>query len=92
MCTTVEYTLAKPPLNLYPWHIVSPPQSGPCCFSSMQALGDPRREGRWEYAFRRCTTCGFTVRVILREFPDAWLLAGLRETFATVFRRNEPDL
>jgi len=92
MFTTVEYTRARPPLNLYPWHIVSPPQSGPCCFSSMQELGEPRRDGRWEYVFRRCTACGFTVRVILREFPDARLLADLREAFETVFRHNVPDV
>jgi hypothetical protein len=43
------------------------------------------------YQYRRCRQCGFAVRVILREIPDAALVAGLRETLAHAFMRNVPD-
>ncbi len=83
MPTIVTYTDDHPPLNLFPRRIISPTRSGPCCFSTMEPLGAVQREGRWEYAYRRCRTCGFTVRVIVRPLPDQARLAELRKFFAT---------
>lgn len=91
MSTIVEYTDKKPPENLYPWLIVSPPRSGPCCFSEMEEIGTAQRYGRWEVVYKRCRRCGFTVRVILRECPDPELVAGLRTLLDRSFRRNPPD-
>jgi hypothetical protein len=91
MATIVEYTDQKEPQNLYPERIVSPSHSGPCCFSDMEEIGTSRQEVRWVYLYKRCRTCGFTVRVILHEVPDAVLLAELRRTLETAFQRNVPD-
>ncbi len=91
MPTIVEYTDQKHPENLYPQRIISPPHSGPCCFSRMEEIGDLQREGNWEYRYKRCRTCGFAVRVIVREVPDEALLADLRQILAVSFQRNVPD-
>ena len=87
MPTIVTYTDQQPPRNQFPRRIISPTRSGPCCFSAMEDLGSVRRADRWEYAYRRCRTCGFTVRVIVRYLPDQAQLANLRKVFATVLSR-----
>jgi hypothetical protein len=87
----VEYTDQKAPKNAYPARIISPVRSGPCCFTDMEEIGKPQEEGRWVFQFRRCRKCGFAVRVILREIPDAALAAELRRTLANSFVRNVPD-
>jgi hypothetical protein len=89
--TIVEYTDQKPPANRYPRRIISPLRPGPCCFSDMEALGASHEDERWVCQYRRCRRCGFAVRVILREIPDAALLASLRETLAKAFIRNVPE-
>jgi hypothetical protein len=91
MVTIVEYTDWKPPTNRYPKRIISPLRSGPCCFSDMEEVGTTQQEGRWVFRYRRCRTCGFTVRFILRELPDAALVAALRECLATLFLRSGPE-
>jgi hypothetical protein len=90
MATIVEYTLEKRPTNEYPALIVSPPLSGPCCFSDMEEFGEPVEEGRWVYRSKRCRRCGFALRVILREIPNAALAAELRESLGRVFVRKAP--
>ena len=87
----VEYTDQKAPKNAYPARIISPVRSGPCCFTDMEEIGKPQDEGRWVFQYRRCRKCGFAVRVILREIPDAALAAELRRTLANSFVRNVPD-
>ena len=84
MATIVEYTAQKPADMSFPARIVSPPRSSPCCFTEMEAIGAPQADGRWLVQYKRCRRCGFTVRLVLREIPDAALLANLRETFATL--------
>ncbi len=91
MATIVEYTDQKRPKNLYPERIISPLRSGPCCFSDMEEIGRPQEDSRWVFQYKRCKKCGFTVRVILREIPDAALAAELRKTLANSFVRNVPD-
>jgi hypothetical protein len=92
MTTIVEYTDAEVPRNLYPTRIISPSHSNPCCFTDMEEIGDVQQDGQWEYHYKRCRTCGFTVRVILRALPDEALLHDLRRTLKTSFQRNVPDL
>jgi hypothetical protein len=92
MATIVEYTDAKAPENLYPERIISPTRSGPCCFTDMAAVGPAEQDGHWEYQYRRCRNCGFTVRVILRELPDEGLLRDLRWTLQRSFQRNVLDI
>ncbi len=89
--TIVEYTDQKPPENLYPRRIVSPVRSGACCFSEMEEIGEPLEDSRWIFQYKRCKKCGFTVRVIVREIPDAALAAELKKILATAFVRNVPD-
>jgi hypothetical protein len=89
--TIVEYTDQKPPKNLYPERIISPVRSGPCCFTDMEEVGKPQEDGRWVFQYRRCKKCGFALRVILREIPDAALAAELRKILANSFVRNVPE-
>jgi hypothetical protein len=91
MPTIVEYTDKEKPKNLHPNRIVSPPRSGPCCFSDMEEVGEPQREGNWEYVYKRCRTCGFAVRVIVRELLDESLVTELRKILEVSFQRNVPN-
>ena len=91
MPTIVEYSDHKPPTNRYPHRIISPPRAGGCCFSDMEELGTPQEDARWVYQYRRCRRCGFAVRVILREIPDASLAAELRKILTNSFVRNVPE-
>ncbi len=88
MPSIVEYTDQKRPKNEYPVRIVSPVRSGPCCFSAMEEVGGLQQEERWVFGYKRCTKCGFTVRVIVRELVDERLQADLRETLRTSFARS----
>lgn len=90
MATIVEYTCRKRPTNEYPARIVSPPRAGSCCFSDMEEIGEPIEEGRWVFRYKRCRRCGFALRVILREIPDAALASEVRESLGRVFIRNSP--
>jgi hypothetical protein len=90
MATIVEYTDRKPPQNRYPTKIISPSRSGPCCDSEMEEIGRPQEVEHWAFRYKRCRTCGFTIRVILRARPDVALFASLRETLARAFQRNVP--
>jgi hypothetical protein len=88
MATIIEYSREKEPTNAYPKSIVSPPFSGPCCFSDMQEIGEPQQDGRWVFQYKRCRKCGFAVRVILREVPNAGLVEELQRTFRYAFTRG----
>ena len=92
MPTIVTYTDREPATNQYPDRIVSPSRSSSFCFTDMEEVGPVQREDRWEFQYRRCRECGFTVRVVLREIPDTALAAELRRILAVSFQRNVPDL
>ncbi len=87
MATIVTYTDKQPPRNQFPQRIISPTHPSPCCFAAMEVLGPACREERWEYAYRRCRTCGFTVRLIVRYVPDQAEIAKLQKLFASVLSR-----
>ncbi len=91
MSTIVEYTDHKAAKNQYPKRIISPAHSSACCFSNMEDLGEEQQEGRWIYRYRRCKSCGYTVRLIVRELPDTDLIEQLRKVMATALTRNVPD-
>jgi hypothetical protein len=57
----------------------------------MADIGPPKTDARWVYQYRGCRQCGFAVRVILREIPDAALVVSLRESLARSFMRNVPE-
>jgi hypothetical protein len=56
----------------------------------MEPIGTPFLEGRSEIQYKRCRRCGFTVRLILRQLPDAHLVAALRKELTSAFVRNSP--
>jgi hypothetical protein len=91
MATIVEYNDAKSPQNEYPDHIISPSHASPCCFGAMEEVGPMQQDAGWVYRFKRCRTCGFTVRVVVRELPDEVRLASLRKILSTTFQRNSPE-
>ena len=91
MSSIVRYTDGAPAENFYPRRIVSPRKSGPCCFSDMELVGEPHAEGRSVFQYRRCRSCGFTVRVILRQLPDDAMMAAVRREFAALFMRKVPE-
>jgi hypothetical protein len=43
------------------------------------------------YRYRRCVSCGYTVRLAVRALPDAQLIEQLQKVMATAFTRNVPD-
>ena len=90
MATIVEYTDRKTPQNRYPEKIISPSRSRACCYSQMEVLGLPEESAHWEFVYKRCRACGFTIRVILRPCPDLAVAARLRQLLATTFERNAP--
>jgi hypothetical protein len=91
MASIVEYTDRKAAVNHYPARIVSPSRSSACCFTDMAEVGEEHTEGRWVYRYRRCASCGYTVRLVVRELPDTALLEELRTIMATALTRNVPD-
>ena len=91
MATIIEYTDQKSPENLYPERIVSPSHSGPCCFTEMEEIGASQQDSRWVFQYKRCKNCGFAVRVIVRELPNAALIKDLKNILATAFVRNVPE-
>ncbi len=91
MSTIVEYTSSKAPRNAYPFRIVSPPQPSGCCFFEMEEVGEIEQDDRWEYVYKRCRSCGFTLRVVVRVLPDAGRIESLRHTLSKIFRRRAPD-
>jgi hypothetical protein len=90
MATIVEYTDHKTPQNHYPTRIISPSRSSACCYAHMHDIGLPQTTARWEFLYKRCRTCGFTIRLILRPCPDLLLAARLRQALSTVFERIPP--
>ncbi len=91
MPTIVQYTDQEVPVNEYPSRIISPTRSARCCFSGMEAISAVEQEGPWQYEYRRCRTCGYTVRFVVREIPDENLIKELRDILAVSFQRNVPD-
>ncbi len=91
MATIVQYTDRGGAKNQFPKRIISPSRQSACCFSDMEDIGEAQQEGRWIFRYRCCRTCGFSVRLILREVPDVELMQELREILATALVRNVPD-
>ncbi len=92
MVTIVTYTDARPSCNHFPRRIISPTHAGPCCDAAMAPVGALRRQHRYEFQYRRCLICGFTVRFIVRFrlCTDVARQAKLRTEFATLFSRRRP--
>jgi len=71
MANIVEYDERRATLNAYPDRIISPPHPSECCFSGMEQVGDVEEDGSWLFIYKRCRTCGYTVRHFLMMSPKA---------------------
>ena len=71
MTNIVEYDERRATLNAYPDRIISPPHPSECCFSGMEQVGDVEEDGSWLFIYKRCRTCGYTVRHFLMMSPKA---------------------
>jgi hypothetical protein len=71
MASIVEYDERKKAVNAYPDRIISPPQPSGCCTTGMRPIGDVQEDGDWLYTYKRCQSCGYTVRRVLVMNPRA---------------------
>ncbi len=62
MKTIVTYSSSKRPINDYPKRIISPLTPGICCLTHMEKIGGLEEEEGLPFAYKRCRSCGFTVR------------------------------
>lgn len=67
----VEYSGRGGTLNAYPDRIISPPNPSECCALSMEQVGDVQEDGSWLFVYKRCRSCGYTVRHFLMMTPKA---------------------
>ncbi len=67
----VEYDEGRGTLNAYPDRIISPTHPSECCFSGMEHVGNVEEDGSWLFIYKRCRTCGYTVRHFLMLSPKA---------------------
>jgi len=77
MPNIVQYNERKASINAYPERIASPPHPSECCLSGMEQVGDVEEDGSWLFIYKRCRTCGYTVRHFLMMSPKA--LRTMRE-------------
>ncbi len=69
--TIVKYDERQATLNAYPERIISPPHPSDCCAAGMAPVGDVEEDGSWLFNYKRCRTCGYTVRHFLMMSPTA---------------------
>jgi len=104
MATIVRYRDDKPASVKWPTRIVSPTHASRCCLTRMVALGGLQSETHAHvhyesnqkytdtvrFQYMRCVTCGFTVKRIVAEEPDAFTFASLRKAFQQPMFSREP--
>lgn len=69
MASIVEYNERETATNAYPERIISPPHPSECCSTGMAQAGDVEEDGDWLFIYKRCRTCGYTVRHFLMMSP-----------------------
>jgi hypothetical protein len=62
METIIEFRDDLAPVNAYPRRIVSPTRPSSCCAGHMARVGQPEIDVNWRFYYKRCTSCGYTVR------------------------------
>ncbi len=88
MGTIGEYTDQRRPVDHYPERIVSPTSPSPCCSSFAELIGSPQTDTRFVFQYKRCRVCGFSVRALREEVPDADLVANLQKHFSVMFEKK----
>ena len=58
----IEYRDDQAPANEYPQRIISPTAPLACCMDRMEPIGHRAIDANWRFFYKRCRTCGFTVR------------------------------
>ncbi len=71
MGSIVQYDERKAAVNAYPDRIISPTHPSNCCSFGMEQVGNKEEDGNWLYVYKRCRTCGYTVRHFLMMSPAA---------------------
>ncbi|MBI2884100.1 MAG: hypothetical protein HYY11_09410 [Candidatus Methylomirabilis oxyfera] len=71
MAIIVKYATDQTARNNFPYEIVSPPYPSRCCLNRMKRMGALQQEEERQFYYRRCETCGFTVREFLSTFDMA---------------------
>ncbi|MGH7409578.1 MAG: hypothetical protein ACREJ6_00735 [Candidatus Methylomirabilis sp.] len=71
MATIVEYDERRAAVNGYPEQIISPPHPSDCCSTGVEQVGNIEEDGSWLFIYKRCRTCGYTVRHFLMMSPKA---------------------
>jgi hypothetical protein len=62
MDNIIEYRDDQTPANEYPRRIVSPMTPSACCMDHMERIGHGGLDANWRFFYKRCRTCGYTVR------------------------------
>ena len=62
MDNIIEYRDDRAPENDYPRRIISPTAPSACCMDHMEQIGHGGFDANWRFFYKRCRTCGFTVR------------------------------
>jgi hypothetical protein len=62
MDSIIEYRDDQAPANDYPRRIVSPMAPSACCMDHTERIGRSAFDANWRFFYKRCWTCGFTVR------------------------------
>ena len=62
MDSIIEYRDDQASLNDYPRRIVSPTAPSACCMDDMERIGHSGFDANWRFFYKRCRTCGYTVR------------------------------
>ncbi|PWB47296.1 MAG: hypothetical protein C3F12_04785 [Candidatus Methylomirabilota bacterium] len=65
MATIVKYSTERRARNSFPYEIISPPFPSRCCSRRMARVGAVQEEDEEKFYYRRCESCGFTVREFL---------------------------
>jgi hypothetical protein len=62
MDSIIEYRDDRAPANDYPQRIISPTAPSACCMDHMERIGHGGFDANWRFFYKRCRTCGYTVR------------------------------
>jgi hypothetical protein len=83
----IEYRDDQAPANDYPRRIVSPTAPSACCLEHMERVGRPAFDANWRFYYKRCRSCGYTVRCFYAPSLTA-ILEAARQIKVTLAEMN----
>ncbi len=87
MGSIIEYRDDHPPENDYPRRIISPTSPSACCGDQMEQIGHGGIDASWRFFYKRCPTCGYTVRCFYAPSLTA-IFEAAREIRVTLAEMN----